>query len=198
MILKKRITKSREVRRKRELQSFQAPLGSEEYIAKTPKPTRKSNSRTGSLSMLNAGFHTKSTKNIIKNYARAICYFVVSKDADKYLDRVIVEENIVVSKASLVKYFSAVKDMIDNIEKFKSLLTISNKNSNEENARNTVFKELAQIFIKFFATQWIYQGRLSYKKSHLDNRLKMLRRIQNPDLFVLPNRKGRGLDALSI
>jgi len=47
-----------------------------------------------------------------------------------------------------------------------------------------IFKELSEIFLKYFAVNWIFSGKSSNKISLLKSRFEMLRRVQNPMQFV--------------
>jgi len=57
-----------------------------------------------------------------------------------------------------------------------------------ENPMITKFKRLFQviseIFIKYFSVNWIFDSKVQYKQAHLKFRFKILRRIQNPELFT--------------
>jgi len=65
--------------------------------------------------------------------------------------------------------------------------------NDEEEIRNIkcLFKEMAEIFIKYFSVNWIFSGRLQYKKEHLKYRFNLLRRLRNPELFTASRNKDK-------
>jgi len=124
----------------------------------------------------------RSTKNIAKNFGKAICNFAVSPLAEPYLLPLLNKEGIDI--AFFKGYLSGIKSDIDGLFKFRSLLIIVEEESAEVQATKRVFRDLGEVFIKYFSVNWIFHGRVIHKKAHLKYRFKMLRRIRNPELFT--------------
>lgn len=122
------------------------------------------------------------TKNIVKNYGRAICSFALSELAVPYLMPLIQRDDV-----NIVEFRRFIEDgrgHIDGISSFRRLLL----GEHTEGPKITVFKkilqEIAVIFIKYFSVNWIYHGKLKNKSTHLMFRFKILRRVMNPEYFT--------------
>lgn len=128
-------------------------------------------------------FSIKSTKNIVKNYARAICNFISMEVAQEYLEDL--RDKLGCESIEEFKSFVfANKESVDCIQRFKSML-LTNKHDCEKLCTfKKMFQMIGEIFIKFFSVNWIYGGRLKHKKAHLAFRFKMLRRLKKPQLFT--------------
>jgi len=63
-------------------------------------------------------------------------------------------------------------------------LLVTSEDSAEVAAYKRVFQGLSIIFVKFFSVNWIFSGKLFNKLAHLQCRLKILRRIKNPEHFT--------------
>lgn len=51
-------------------------------------------------------------------------------------------------------------------------------------AYKTLFKETCIVFIKYFAVNWVFASKVSYKTEHIKFRFKLLRRVKNPKMFT--------------
>ena len=130
----------------------------------------------------------RSTKNIVKNYGKAICGFAASNLALPYLEPLIGEQNVKYS--DFVQYANKKKDTIDSIETFKSIFMATDRDCERIKKYKWIFQKLAEVFIKYFSVNWIFTGKITYKIAHLKFRFKILRRIQNPERFIyLKSRK---------
>jgi len=154
-----------------------------------PPPTKKGKKGPGRrhrkkrfTNNFRASEKARSTKNLIKNYARAICTFAHSNIAEPYLLPLVEKEKI--SLERFCDYMYVKKEEIDTIKTFRAALTINEEDSEEEKAFKRIFKEMGIIFIKYFSVNWIFSGKVTYTKTYLKFRHKMLRRIKNPELFV--------------
>jgi len=125
---------------------------------------------------------SRATKNIVKNYGKAICTFAVSNAALHYLMGILEKEQVCLG--DFTNYINQTKDSIDGLHHFRSILLISEKDNAELVAKKKTFIAIAEIFIKYFSVNWIYNSRVQHKDAHLRFRFKMLRRIQNPELFT--------------
>jgi len=124
----------------------------------------------------------KSTKTVVKNYGKAIASFALSPIAVPYLNPLVKNEGIKLTE--FIHYISAVKESIEGIDTFRSLLLIKDSDEKKTASSKRVFQSIGEIFIKYFSVNWIYSGRMMNKKAHLRFRFKMLRRIKNPELFT--------------
>jgi len=128
-------------------------------------------------------FNIKSTKNIIKNYGRAICNFVALPVARDYLDNIIKKQNEDVSIEEFIEFAQENKGKVDSMEGFKSILIIKRADSPKMCSFKRIFKSIGEIFIKYFSVNWVFESRVTYKQAHLGFRFKMLRRLRKPELF---------------
>jgi len=126
----------------------------------------------------------RSTKNIVKNYGKAICSFACSEIGKPYLDSVLEKNNIQQKHKEFIAYICKVKESIDSIQSFRSLLLITENDTDDMIAYKRAFAAIGEIFIKYFSVNWIFSGRITHKDTHLKFRFKMLRRIQNPEFFT--------------
>lgn len=63
----------------------------------------------------------------------------------------------------------------------KNLLMVTATDSTKIAHFKILFKEIGIVFIKYFAINWIFGGRLRYKLPHVQYRYKMLRRVTHPE-----------------
>lgn len=125
------------------------------------------------------------SKNIIKNYGKALCAFASSKTALPYTKEFIKKNGLNGIKVSeFMNYYNSKKSSIKSMDKIRSLLIAEDGDSNTVRVYKAIFQYTSIVFLKFFAVNWIYNGKLVQKTVHLNFRFKMLRRIQNPELFT--------------
>lgn len=125
---------------------------------------------------------TKSTKTVVKNYGKAIASFAISQIAVPYITPYLDQENV--KLADFVGYIGKAKETIEGIDTFRTLLLVKEGDDDKVAAFKRIFRETAEVFIKYFSVNWIFSGRMMNKKVHLKFRFKMLRRIMNPELFT--------------
>jgi hypothetical protein len=121
-------------------------------------------------------------KNVAKNFGRAICSFISSDIANQYIDNLRNEYQFDIN--GLKAYMNQRKLTFDGIEDFKEMLIPRDSDKPEEKTYKLLFQKLGIIFMKYFSVNWICTGRLNYKLDYLKVRFKVLRRIQNPNLFT--------------
>lgn len=150
-------------------------------------PIRKSNpSPTQDSAIVEtniADYSIKATKNIVKNYARAICNFISMDIAQEYIDDLAAKFQC----DSIDEFKSFVfhnKESVDCIQRFKSMILTTKHDCAKLVVFKKMFQAIGELFIKYFSVNWIYSGRLKHKKAHLAFRFKMLRRLKNPHLFT--------------
>ncbi len=125
-----------------------------------------------------------TSKNIIKNYGKALCSFACSSISESYLHTIIQKKGYQFFDLALFrKYMMSKKKDVQSIESLKRLLIVGVHDGPLVRTYKEVFRELSIIFLKFFSVNWIYGGRLLHRNAHLKFRFKMLRRVQNPQYF---------------
>jgi len=124
-----------------------------------------------------------SSKNIVKNYGRALTNFALSKTAIPYLTPILQRE--VIELKEFREFISSRKDKINCIVKLRELLLVRREDTTKIAAMRRVFQKICEIFIKFFSVNWIYSSSKLYDKmTHIKCRFKLLRRIRDPENFT--------------
>jgi len=131
----------------------------------------------------------RATKNIVKNYGRAISAFALSNLAVPYLNNIVEKERI--SLQQFTEYIRQIKGSIDGLTHFRSTILIEQDDDHHIAAKKRVLMAISEVFIKYFSVNWIYNSRVFHKKAHLKFRFKMLRRIQHPELFTYLKKKNQ-------
>ena len=131
----------------------------------------------------------RATKNIVKNYGRAISAFALSKLAAPYLDKVLENEGLTIQQ--FTRYITQIRGKIDGLTHFRSTILIAQDDNSDIAANKRAFIAISEVFIKYFSVNWIYNSRVFHKEAHLKFRFKMLRRIQRPELFTYLRGKNR-------
>jgi len=124
----------------------------------------------------------KGVKNVVKNYGKAMCSFALSDIAKPYLEPILKE-----NRGELKDFNEWVmnnKERIDSIDSLRGLLLPLPEDDEMSRSNKRVFQGISEIFLRFFCVNWIYGGKITHKETHLNFRLKMLRRVQNPEQFT--------------
>jgi len=124
----------------------------------------------------------KATKNIPQNFGRAICNFALSDIASPYLIPILAKEDLTL--ALFRGFMENTKKSMCGVAHFREALLINKRDSEELQALKRAFRDIGEVFIKYFSVNWIFNGKVSYKKACLKYRFKILRRIRNPELFT--------------
>lgn len=124
----------------------------------------------------------RATKNIVKNYAIAICKFALSSIASPYLEKFLQQEQV--SLSSFLNYISSIKSKMDSLYYVRTALLITATDSKEMVSNKRLFAKISEVFVKFFSVNWIYNSKITHKDAHLKCRFKILRRIRNPKNFT--------------
>jgi hypothetical protein len=161
-----------------------ALIESEERFEKTSDSTKKEESleKNSHTDTSKKSPHYDSSKNIVKNYGRAICSFILSDVGLLYLKPMIARERVRLEE--LRTFISNEKEGIDGISSFRRLLLPNECDEEKVIAYKRILKEMSVIFIKDFSVNWIFSGRLRDKLAHLKCRYKMLRRVLDPNHFT--------------
>jgi len=120
--------------------------------------------------------------NVMKNYAGAMIHFARSSIAEPYLAK-----TSAIQEMSIYTFREILRMKRKNtncIKRFRKLLLIEDKDSQQARLFKCLFQEACKVFLKFFSVNWIYNSRLSEKSKYLKYRLKLLRRVQNPENFT--------------
>ena len=159
------------------LESLTTPLSHEKQVSRSP--VKKSRRIPTSLDTPRG---RTSSKNIMKNYSRALVNFASSSVAKSYLFPVVKRHDI--SLQELQNYFAKRKEQIHCINRLRELLLVKSEDTRQMAAIKTVFREISIVFLKFFSVNWVFSSKVCDKISHLNFRQKILRRVQNPVYFT--------------
>jgi hypothetical protein len=185
--LKKKIAKANDVR----IEAIKAAhklqkSASSDHTSSSPISSQSSPNSNKKRTRVQGYFFTseasRATKNIVKNYGKAICKFIASPLATPYLDAFLETENV--SFRGFISFVNNSKTNIDGLYNFRSVILIDEKDDQETAAYKRIFTELSEVFIKYFSVNWIFHSKVFHKEAHLKFRFKMLRRIRNPELFT--------------
>ena len=157
----------------------QSPSSAEDPIHYTPPKIRR---RSRDLSENCSSRPNNPTKNLAINYGKAISTFSMSTLAKPYLADYLEEQEI--SFKDFARYVSDKKEHIGSISDLRGLLLCTVEDSPKARAYKGAFKIASEVFIKYFSVNWIIHGKVANKLVYLKFRSKMLRRVQNPELFA--------------
>lgn len=156
--------------------------------AVAPKSISKHDSPKNQRSRVTGQFVTpysvRCTKNIVKNYGRAICTFASSTTGKPYLEEILKRNNFNVSIEEFNQFVEANKEVVDSIERFKNMMLITKEDPPKLAACKQIFRLMGEVFIKYFSVNWIFSSKIVHKQPHLQFRFKLLRRLRNPELFT--------------
>jgi len=136
-------------------------------IVRSPEPLKKD---------------VQTNKNIVKNYARAMINFALSEMSHTYLNKIIAQEGI--DHKEFKEFLLTQKEIINSIKTLRDALLIPEGDRSKLSAFKRAFKAISEVFIKFFAVNWIFNSKINDKTLHLKYRFKILRRIRNPEHFT--------------
>jgi len=154
--------------------------------SESKRPTKRALPKPQPVIKEKVGYSTperaRATKNLLKNYGKAICSFAISELAHPYLLPIIEKEKVEMKDFS--EFVFNIKENIDSIQTFRAVLLINESDSREVKAYKKMFAAMGEVFIKYFSVNWIFSGRITHKEAHLKFRFRMLRRIQDPESFT--------------
>ena len=119
-----------------------------------------------------------ATKNIIKNYSRAIGNFAMSDLFLPYAANSPYSGCFVWNE--FVEFARDARDNIQNIHNLKERLIVNEDDDTRTATFKALFKMAAEIFIKYFSVNWIFSAKLIYKQIYVQYRGTLLRGIQSP------------------
>ena len=120
--------------------------------------------------------------NIVKNYGKAMATFAISEAAIPYLQSFLNLNRVKYER--FTDFIYSHKESIDCIGSLRNLLLINEEDSDETAVYKNIFKEICLIFLKYFAVNWIYNGKMTRKREHLNCRFHLMRRISKPSQFT--------------
>ncbi len=157
-----------------------------EKIPLVRKALKKSKSSARKKQKRNSEEEEKlATKNIIKNYGRAIANFALS---DLFLPYV--EEDRLKSQIDwdqFLDFAKTARDAIQNIETLRDSLIIKPEDSENEATFKKLFQKAGELFIKNYSLDWIFSGKLIYKEVYVRARDDLLKKILNPETLIAPS-----------
>ena len=121
--------------------------------------------------------------NVMKNYANAMVNFALTRLAEPYILR---SPLVRAMPPQLFRQLLVSKKRKTNcIKSFRELLVINESQDSEEiKTFKGLFKEACRAFLKHFWVNWIYNSKLNDKSKYLKYRGRLLRRVENPELFT--------------
>jgi len=120
--------------------------------------------------------------NVMKNYAGAMVSFALSLLAEPYLARCSLIRTM--PPQMFRQLLKSKRRKIKSLQSFRELLLIDSQDSEETKTMKILFQEACKVFLKFFCVNWIYNSKLNDKQKYLKYRMKLLRRVQNPEHFT--------------
>lgn len=123
------------------------------------------------------------SKNIVKNYGKAMAAFSLSEVATPYLKQILQKYRVLSN--DFRKYMVDKKETIDSIGSLRDLLCPDSKRNDDQEIRlKSIFRSISEVFVRDFAVNWIFSSKSVYKSALLNYRFKMLRRVINPTGFT--------------
>ena len=182
-MLKRKIALAKAIRDKLE-EKKKAQNNNKESRTKSPisSPRKQHLHGETSSAQTSASEPSRAIKNIVKNYGRAICTFASSELARPYLINLTEKEGV--EMVDFIQYTQTMKSKIDGLFSFRSLLLKESQEDLTTVAFKKLFQAISEIFIKYYSVNWIFHSKVHYKQAHLNFRFKILRRIQNPEMFT--------------
>jgi hypothetical protein len=124
----------------------------------------------------------KRTKNIVKNYGNAIASFALSDLSIPYIETLLFQEEVPLEEFR--EFVSKEKEGLTCLSALRNILQEKKQDSEREKAYKRIFRGAGLAFVKYFSVNWIYHSKMKYRDAHLKFRFRMMRRIQNPELFT--------------
>jgi hypothetical protein len=123
-----------------------------------------------------------SSKNIVKNYGKAMCNFSCTDLSKPYRKEIFAEEKINFKRFK--NFILTRKEMIESIESLRNLLLVDESDNSEIASFKRAYQKLCIIFLKYFAVNWVFHSKVTHKLAHIKARFKLMRRINNPQYFT--------------
>ena len=125
----------------------------------------------------------RESKNVVKNYGKAMAAFSLSEIATPYLQAILPDHGI--SMDDFKSFMINRKETIDSIGSLRDLLCPDFQNDSPQELRlKTVFRKISEVFVRDFAVNWVFTSKSQYKSALLNYRFKILRRVMDPASFT--------------
>ena len=119
------------------------------------------------------------TRKIVKNYGKAIASFACSEKAQPILDKLL--KNDTELKKKFISFVYENKEFIEGNRRLRHLLTISENDNNEVKRNKKILKIIAELFMKRYVQQWLWNSKLVNKELHAQLICEMRKRIKYPE-----------------
>jgi len=123
----------------------------------------------------------KLNRKIVKNFGKAIASFACSDKALKIIEKTIRYQSS--SREKFINFVYDHKECIEGNRRFKQLLTVDEDDTRDIKENKILFKKMANIFMKSYVHQWIWNSKLMNKDLHAQLVGEMKKRITNPNLL---------------
>lgn len=125
----------------------------------------------------------KETKNVVKNYGKAMAAFALTELALPKL-----KNSLAVYGATYEEFKSYIinkKESIDSISSLREAIVGNPEYDTPLDMKlKAVFRDICEVFIQDFALNWIFSCRSQYKSALISYRFKLLRRVRDPVAFT--------------
>lgn len=121
------------------------------------------------------------TRKIVKNFGKAIASFACCDKALLIVNKLI--KNNPQKKDSFKNFVYDHKEFIEGNRRLMQLLTITSEDDKDTKRNKSIFKLLAEIFMKRYVQQWLWNSKLVNKELHASLIKDMRRRIKHPELL---------------
>jgi len=179
MILKRKIANAKLAAKRKELEQQANLEEAAEPPQEKPKQPRVLKSKHASSAKYRESLRVK---NVLKNYGRAICNFILSDLSHPYLDQYI--DRSTFPMIDFTNYVRDKRDSLNGVTEFRSLLLITGRDNPKIRTFKKVIQGLSEVFLKYFSVNWIFDSKLEYRQDYLKCRFKVLRRVRDPENFT--------------
>ena len=125
----------------------------------------------------------RESKNIVKNYGKAMATFSLSIVAAPYLQNILLTRGV--NMEAFKNFVINNKEKIDGIGTLRNLLFADATQDDPQLCKlKCAFRDICEVFARDFALNWIFSSRSQYKSALLEFRFKMLRRVRDPSSFT--------------
>jgi hypothetical protein len=119
------------------------------------------------------------TRKIVKNYGKAIASFACSEKAQPLLDKLLKKNQEF--KKKFVSFVYENKEFIEGNRRLRHLLTVFSTDDGDVKRNKRVLKVVAELFMKKYVHQWLWNSKLVNKELHAQLICDMRKRIKFPD-----------------
>ena len=163
--------------------SYNSPQPKEQILRKQIKKPKEVKSVTRQRGQKSKKSSKQDSKNIVKNYGKAMASFALTDASTPYLEQI--TQKYEVTLKEFRSFMLNKKESIDSIGSLRDLLCPDELyDEPEEMTFKAIFRDISEVFVRDFAVNWIFSSKSIYKSALLNYRFKMLRRVVNPSGFT--------------